>query len=559
MKKISISNLRIKTKMILLFSALILISITIVGCTTYTIAKNYIVNDIEHSLSSSTKTMINQISLLEGAYNSSEFGAKLQYVIESEKADYDIRGLKPQIFIFDKQFNSIRWQDGSLKKEKSSIIDKSEITKMFKNNNGLIHTKLNNNSVLISYRYIIEKDWLYVIIVSENAYLKPVAEIKYVTILIGILSLILAFLLSMIGTKGITEPLIRLQRVFSKISTGDLRTISDIKSGSLEIIDISNSVNHMVSNLRDTVIKIYKIIEGLNKHAEDFKGVSEISIDKTKEIFESIKEISSGSEKQKAAIEDTTNNILEIESVANSMITNVDKTVDSAKAMNETALMGLNAIEDVAENMKAISLSVEDTYELFKRLVANSKKINDIVDIIRNISKQTHLLSLNAAIEAAKAKEYGRGFSVVATEIRKLSEDSENAITEASGILSEILNEINGANLRIERERDAITKGLLISEKAEGNFKDIYRNIETTRENIFGLEGQIKKVMEYIDKIMSEALIVKEISAGFNQSTSDVEKNIDEEYGMMVKLEKATKDLIGYAEMLNSAVKDFKI
>jgi hypothetical protein len=71
MKKISISNLRIKTKMILLFSALILISITIVGCTTYTIAKNYIVNDIEHSLSSSTKTMINQISLLEGAYNSS--------------------------------------------------------------------------------------------------------------------------------------------------------------------------------------------------------------------------------------------------------------------------------------------------------------------------------------------------------------------------------------------------------------------------------------------------------------------------------------------------------
>jgi hypothetical protein len=59
--------------------------------------------------------------------------------------------------------------------------------------------------------------------------------------------------------------------------------------------------------------------------------------------------------------------------------------------------------------------------------------------------------------------------------------------------LSEILNEINGANLRIERERNAITKGLLISEKAEGNFKDIYRNIEMTRENIFELEGQIKK------------------------------------------------------------------
>ncbi|WP_434564289.1 methyl-accepting chemotaxis protein [Thermoanaerobacterium thermosaccharolyticum] len=559
MKKISISNLRIKTKMILLFSVLVLISITIVGCTTYTITKNYIVNDIEHSLSSSTKTMINQISLLEGAYNSSEFGSKLQYVVESEKADYDIRGLKPQIFIFDRQFNSIRWQDGSLKKKKSNIIDKSEIIKMFKNKNGLIHTKLNNDSVLISYRYIIEKDWLYVIIVSENAYLKPVTEIRYVTILIGILSLILAFLLSMIGTKGITEPLIRLQRVFSRISTGDLKTVSDIRSGSLEIVDISNSVNHMVSNLRDTVIKIYRIIEGLNTHAEDFKGVSAISIDKTKEIFESIKEISSGSEKQKAAIEDTTNNILEIKSVANLMISNVDKTVNSAKAMNDTALMGLDAVKSVAENMKAINLSVEDTYELFKRLVANSERINDIVDIIKNISKQTHLLSLNAAIEAAKAKEHGKGFSVVANEIRKLSEDSESAIVQASSILSEVLNEINGANVRIEREKDAITKGLLISKKAEDNFKDIYRNIKVTKENILELEDQIKKVIGHIDKIMSEALIVKEISTGFNQSTSDVEKNIDEEYDMIVKLEKTTKDLIGYAELLNGAVKDFKI
>ncbi|MDI3310519.1 MAG: methyl-accepting chemotaxis protein [Thermoanaerobacterium sp.] len=559
MKKLSIYSLRIRTKMILLFSILVLISITIVGFTTYTITKNYIVNDIQNSLSSSTKTMINQISLLEGAYNSSEFGAKLQYVIESEKADYDIRGLKPQIYIFDRQFDSIRWQDGSLKKEESNVISKSEITEMFKKNNGLIHTKLSNNAVLISYRYIIEKDWLYVIIVSENAYLRPVDEIRNATLLIGFFSLILAFLLSIVGTKGITKPLTKLQKVFSKISTGDLKIASDIKAGSFEIVNISNSVSYMVSNLRDMVQKIYKIIEGLNTHAEVFKDVSAKSIEKTKEIFESMKEISSGSEKQKIAIENTANNIIEIESAANLMMSNVDKTVNSAKVMNETAVMGLNAIQSVAENMKAISLSVQDTYELFKRLVINSKKINDIVDIIKNISKQTHLLSLNAAIEAAKAKEHGRGFRVVADEIRKLSEDSENAIVQASTILSEVLDEIYSANTRIEKEKDVIAKGLSISKKAEENFNDIYMNIKITKENILELEEYIKKVMGNIDKIMSEALIVKEISAGFNQSAGDVEKNIDEEYEMIINLEKVTNDLIGYAQLLNEAVKDFKI
>ncbi|SNX52773.1 methyl-accepting chemotaxis protein [Thermoanaerobacterium sp. RBIITD] len=559
MRKLIISNLKIKTKVLLLFSILILISITIVGYTTYTITKNYIVNDIEHSLLSSTKIMINQISLLVGAYNSREFGSKLQYVVESEKADYDIRGLEPQIYIFDKQFYSIKWQDGSLAKEKNNKIDNSLIAKMFTRNNGLIHTKLNNKNVLISYKYIIEKDWLYVIIVSEDAYLKPVARIRYVTIFTGILSLILAFLLSMIGTKGITEPLIRLQKILSNISTGDLRTISDIKAGSPEIIDISNSVNNMVTNLRDIIIKINRIINGLNTYSEDFKNVSAISIAKTKEIFAHIKEISTGSEKQKVTIDETTNNILKIKSVANSMISNIEKTVSSAKVMNDTALTGLQAIENVTENMKAINLSVEDTYNLFKRLVYNSKKINDIVDLIKNISKQTHLLSLNAAIEAARADEYGKGFSVVADEIRKLSNDSENAIGQASGLLSEILNEINGANIRIEKEKDAVTRGLLISEKAEDNFKDIYKNIKITKENIFELEDQIKKVIGHIDKIMSEALIVKEISTSFNQSTSDVEKNVDEEYETIINLERTTKDLIEYAELLNEVVKKFEV
>lgn len=559
MKKLSISGLRIRTKMILLFSILVLISITIVGFTTYTITKNYIVNDIQNSLSSSTKTMINQISLLEGAYNSSEFGAKLQYVIESEKASYITRGLKPQIYIFDRQLNSIRWQDGSLEKEENNVISKSQIAEMFKKNNGLIHTKLSNNDVLISYRYIIEKDWLYVIIVSENAYLKPVYEIRNATLLIGLFSLIFAFILSMIGTKGITEPLTKLQKVFNKISTGDLKTVSDIKTGSLEIVNISNSVSYMVSNLRDIVQKIYKIIEGLNAHAETFKDVSVKSIEKTKEIFESMKEISSGSEKQKIAIENTTNNIVEIKSSANLMMLNVDKTVNSAKVMNETAVMGLNAIENVAENMKAISLSVQDTYELFKRLVVNSKKINDIVDIIKNISKQTHLLSLNTAIEAAKAKEHGRGFRVVADEIRKLSVDSENAIVQASAILSEVLDEIYSANTRIEKEKDVIAKGLSISERAKENFNDIYMNIKITKENILELEGYIKKVTGNLDKIMSDALIVKEISAGFNQNAGAVEKNIDEEYEMIINLEKATNDLIDYAQLLNESVKDFKI
>lgn len=554
-----ISGLTIKAKILLLFSILILVSISIVGITTYKIAERQITATIEQDLTTSTRIMINQISLLEGAYTSSELGAKLQYVIQSEKTDYTKRGLKPQIYIFDKNTNTINWQDGSLSIKKDTYIPKNIINEFFKEKSGLKHIRLNNENVIISFRYIVEKDWLYVMVVSRDAYIAPILRIRDITIFTGIVSLLLAFILSLIGARGITMPLLKLEKIAKIASTGDLTVVADLTGNGPEIDSLATGTNKMIQNLKDIISKMRNIIDGLNGYGSEFRDVSQNSINKIKEIFNTIKEVSAGSETQRTVVDDASGNIIAIGSLTDEMISNVDETVNSSDRMNESAMMGIQAVKDVTTNMEAIDLSIKNTSDMLNRLVQNSNKITEIIDLIKNISSQTHLLSLNAAIEAARAGEYGRGFSVVAEEIRKLSINSEIAIEQVSGILNLISDEILDADNKIKKDMEIVSCGKIIVQKMKDSFKDIYDSILETRKNIINLKSNINTVKEYLNKITDETMVIKEISFSFNNMAKDAEKSIEAEYDMIDNLEVSAVGLLDYASMLTDVVSRFKV
>lgn len=553
-------NLKISSRIILLFTLLILVSTAIVGMSTYTISRNYIKQTINSDLNSSTQTITNEISLLEGAYSSADLAFKLQYIIQNQKNDYFKRGYKPDIYIFSRDGKCIDWQDGTLNPTNGTLIPKTTINEIFKHKQGLKDIKLKGQDVSISYRYILEKDWMYAIAVNKDAYLKPIFKIRNLTLLIMVISALAAIIISYLGSKSISNPIVQLEKNMVRCAGGDLTV--EIRNNSYagpEINSLNSGMTFMVSSLKGMIIKMIHITKSLNDYSDEFKVVAGKSVLKIKQIFNIVKEVTEDAEKQKTDIDKATKDILAVKNVMDLMVESLDGTVNSAEIMNKSATEGRNAIQDVTKNMQTIYDSFEGTFNVFNVLLNNSKEMADIINLIKNISDQTKLLSLNASIEAARAGEYGKGFNVVAEEVRKLSVSTDKAIDGVETMLEQISNGIIEVNQRMKSEKQVVETGISITNRAENSFADIYSNITGTQDKIEELNMNIEEVVHYLENIRKRTILIKDVSDNFSQKTKDVEDFIENELSMIGKIEESSKGLSGYSQMLQEAAAGFKV
>ena len=153
-----------------------------------------------------------------------------------------------------------------------------------------------------------------------------------------------------------------------------------------------------------------------------------------------------------------------------------------------------------------------------------SKKIGDIIGIINEIADQTNLLALNAAIEAARAGEHGRGFAVVADEVRKLAERTTGATSEVSGIIREIQNNVTSAVTSIERVTAKVDKGVDLSSKAGAELRTIVKSVEDLQQMVQQIATAIEEMSATSDQIGKDIESISNISGETSQSSNEVLK-----------------------------------
>jgi methyl-accepting chemotaxis protein len=160
----------------------------------------------------------------------------------------------------------------------------------------------------------------------------------------------------------------------------------------------------------------------------------------------------------------------------------------SAAAINSS----LEAILEIVDTIYNIKLSFDETTEYMKKLSVTSEQIVRILDTVSNISKQTKLLSLNASIESAKAGEHGKGFSVVAGEIRKLAAESEDAVKDINMLIAAIQDEVMNVNGIVGQNAEKIDDGVMKSR----NIEDSLKKISMTFSDVMDMVGKIMTIIE---------------------------------------------------------------
>ncbi|MEC1177218.1 methyl-accepting chemotaxis protein [Metasolibacillus meyeri] len=388
---------------------------------------------------------------------------------------------------------------------------------------------------------------------------EQVQQVTVILTVISIVSIIVGILSVIAISRVVIMPLKQLAGAVDQIATGDL-TVDDVTVKSKdEVATIATSFNLMKSSLRE-------LISVANENAEQLSNIS-------RELTTSTAQVSSTSTTVASSIEQISASTHGSSQIATDTSVAMDETAfgiqniaestqtvhNEAQNTQVVASKGLVTIADAKEQMQDIYSSTKLTTELISKLITHSEQIQSISNVITDITDQTNLLALNAAIEAARAGEHGKGFAVVADEVRKLAEQSKSSANLIVNLTAEILHETRNVEGAVAESLQRVETGVKVIEVAGDSFNQITGAVE----NMTMLIADASAVTEQISAATEEvSASVSELASNVNGvagNTEQIALQIGDQVASIQEINAVSAELEIKAEELAKAIAKFKI
>ncbi len=379
-----------------------------------------------------------------------------------------------------------------------------------------------------------------------------IASTITIMIVLSVLGLVVGALAAFIITKGITKPIGQISAVAEEIAIGDVQQDIDIHSKD-EIGVLADSFRKLVEYMKDLSSVAERIAEKdltaevTVKSEKDalgnaFKTMSGNLIGMIRQLNENAgqlvsaaTEIASSSEQMSRGANDQSQQMTQISTAVEEMSAtivessrNAGEATDASKHASENATTGGEIVSETIQGMQRITDVVRESAESIGKLAASADQIGEIIGVIDDIADQTNLLALNAAIEAARAGEQGRGFAVVADEVRKLAERTGKATGEITDMIKGIQSETKDAVGSMETGITEVDQGRDLADKAGSSLNEIVsvsqRVMDMIQQIATAAEEQSVAAEQISKNVENVAAITKETATGAEQSAAASEE-----------------------------------
>ncbi len=422
---------------------------------------------------------------------------------------------------------------------------------------GSSYVRYDGSSYLFTYQKLGTTGIMLCSLVPSSLIVASANSIRVITIILVLVSCLIAIIVGTLISKGFSKSINATIYELDKVSHGDL-TVEFRTKRRDEFALLYGSCNDMLANIRGLIMEVESVYEALTVSLSQVDSSSTTFSQTTKDIQTSIHEVETGVGDQ---TESATACLTEMDSLfgkINNVNENANEIGSIAASTQDAIASGITTMDNLNEKTKSTTEITENIILTINQLSAHSRNIGLILSSINDIAQETNLLSLNASIEAARAGSAGKGFSVVANQIRKLA---DQCLTSA-GEISDIVNEITVATKKAVKTAESAEE--IVEEQVEAvadtaqSFQELKLRIEKLSENLESIQSSSKdmevsgsstlKAMENISAILEETLA----------SVTSVATGTDKQSEALTSLNDASSQLVERADHLGSAISKFK-
>lgn len=335
---------------------------------------------------------------------------------------------------------------------------------------------------------------------EQNTAVMQLLSVALVVLLIGIFA---AFVITRQITVPLNDTVIAARRIAEGDLTQDTATTRQDELGLLQ-----NTMQHMTVSLRGLIGGIGNGITQIATAAEELSAGSE--------------QTSAGVAQQKNEVDQVATAMNEMASTVQEVARNTEDASKAAKQASERAAHGSSVVQHATREIGQLAGEVKELGQAMQRLTEDSGKIGSVIDVIKAVAEQTNLLALNAAIEAARAGEQGRGFAVVADEVRSLAQRTQNSTTEIEALIQALQQGTGAAAGLMDASLQRTEGTVLLARQAEQALVEINQSISTIEQMSQQISASAEQQSAVTEEINRSVLSVRDIA---DQSAAATEQS----------------------------------